>query len=153
MPVSEDLASTVQRLADIEEIKRLKAAYFRLLDTKQWGALGELFTDDATFSIAESVSQPRSREDFLRSVSDRLREAVTVHHGHMPEIEILDPTHAKGTWAMFDLVLAADTTPFGSFTGFGHYHEDYRKVDGRWRIASLQLTRLRRADVDDRVSR
>ena len=27
--------------------------------------------------------------------------------------------------------------------GFGHYHEDYRKEDGQWRIARLKLTRLR----------
>ena len=27
--------------------------------------------------------------------------------------------------------------------GFGHYHEEYRKADGAWRIARLKLTRLR----------
>ena len=27
--------------------------------------------------------------------------------------------------------------------GFGHYRETYRKVDGQWRIATLDLTRLR----------
>ena len=33
--------------ADIEAIKQLKADYFRLLDSKQWRAWGELFTEDA----------------------------------------------------------------------------------------------------------
>jgi hypothetical protein len=27
--------------------------------------------------------------------------------------------------------------------GYGHYHETYEKVDGRWRIKSSKLTRLR----------
>jgi hypothetical protein len=28
------------------------------------------------------------------------------------------------------------------FVGYGHYHEEYRKVEGDWRIARLRLTRL-----------
>lgn len=31
---------------DIEQIKQLKAKYFRFVDTKQWDAWGELFTED-----------------------------------------------------------------------------------------------------------
>jgi hypothetical protein len=27
--------------------------------------------------------------------------------------------------------------------GYGHYHEQYRKIGGAWRIARLHLTRLR----------
>ena len=27
--------------------------------------------------------------------------------------------------------------------GFGHYHETYEKADGRWRIKTMTLTRLR----------
>jgi len=27
--------------------------------------------------------------------------------------------------------------------GYGHYHDEYRKVDGAWRIASSKLIRLR----------
>ena len=33
-------------LTEIEAIKQLKARYCRLLDTKQWDAWRELFTDD-----------------------------------------------------------------------------------------------------------
>ena len=33
-------------IADIEEIKQLKARYFRLMDTKQWDEWADLFTDD-----------------------------------------------------------------------------------------------------------
>jgi hypothetical protein len=44
----------------------------------------------------------------------------TVHHGHMPDIEITSPTTATGIWAMED------------------------RLDGEWKIATLRLTRLRR---------
>ncbi len=38
--------SLVEKLWDIEQIKQLKARYFRLMDTKDWAAWRELFTDD-----------------------------------------------------------------------------------------------------------
>jgi 3-phenylpropionate/cinnamic acid dioxygenase small subunit len=34
-------------LEEIEAIKRLKARYFRLMDTKQWDQWGDVFTEDA----------------------------------------------------------------------------------------------------------
>lgn len=33
--------------------------------------------------------------------------------------------------------------PGVNLRGYGHYHETYRKVDGRWLIAESTLTRLR----------
>ena len=34
--MTDDTKSQVQQLLDIEQIKQLKARYFRLMDTKQW---------------------------------------------------------------------------------------------------------------------
>ena len=66
-----------------------------------------------------------------------LAEAPTVHHGHMPEIELTGPGTASGIWAMLDVVKLG-----AGFVGYGHYHEEYRKVEGDWRISRLRLTRL-----------
>ncbi len=41
---------TPEDLVEIELIKRVKYAYFRNLDLKQWDEIAELFTDDATAS-------------------------------------------------------------------------------------------------------
>ena len=72
--------------------------------------------------------------------------ARTVHHGHMPEIDILDASSARGTWAMFDYVEWSDgsesTERVGS-QGYGHYVEEYVNEDGQWRIARSRLERLR----------
>ncbi len=38
--------SLVEKLWDIEQIKQLKARYFRLMDTKDWVGWRDLFTDD-----------------------------------------------------------------------------------------------------------
>jgi hypothetical protein len=76
-------------------------------------------------------------------VSGILEESVTVHHGHMPEIELTSDTAATGIWAMFDWV----DMPQLVLRGYGHYEETYRVEDGCWRIAHSRLTRLRR-DID-----
>jgi hypothetical protein len=66
-----------------------------------------------------------------------LAEVPTVHHGHMPEITLTGATTATGIWAMMDIVKLGD-----GFRGYGHYHEEYVKIGGRWRIRRLRLTRL-----------
>jgi hypothetical protein len=85
------------------------------------------------------------REEIVATVSANLVGVVSVHHGHMPEIDILDDTHATGIWAMEDLLVTSSPSPGGvaRYHGHGHYHEEYVKgADGRWRIARLLLTRL-----------
>jgi hypothetical protein len=77
---------------------------------------------------------------FVDSVKAAIGPCTTVHHGHMPEIELTSLDTASGIWAMEDIV----EWPDGRFLrGYGHYHETYRKIDGAWKIASLHLTRTR----------
>jgi uncharacterized protein (TIGR02246 family) len=126
---------------DIEAIKQLKARYFRTMDTKDWAAMRQVFADDVAVDTTDAGGGVVAGADefvaFLRKV---IGDVVTVHHGHMPEIEITSPTTATGIWAMEDMVRLANDT---EMHGYGHYHETYEKVDGQWRIKSLTLTRLR----------
>lgn len=129
-----------RELTAIESIKQLKARYFRLMDTKQWEEWQWIFTEDARLKWGSEESQVfEGREAIVSGVSASLEGAVTVHHGHMPEIEILSDREARGTWAMYDWVDA----PTFELHGFGHYHEQYRFEKGVWRIHQLELTRLR----------
>jgi hypothetical protein len=134
----------IERLVAAEEIKQLKAHYFRYMDTKQWSGWAEVFTADAVMDVSEEqVDQNiiKGRDKIIPFVSKVLEGVVTVHHGHMPEIEVTSPTTARGIWSMEDKL----RWPNGKTTlhGYGHYHETYEKVDGRWRIKTLKLTRLR----------
>jgi len=131
-------------LADIEEIKQLKARYFRLMDTKQWDEWADLFTDDLDTWFEDTSNSTHGRDEFVGSVRSILADAVTIHHGHMPEIEVTGPNTARGIWAMFDYVKFGNPRRPLEMKGYGHYHEQYRKEpDGRWRINSLRLHRLR----------
>lgn len=69
----------------------------------------------------------------------RIAEAITVHHGHTPEVDLRSPTSAYAIWAMEDPLIWPNGT---RVHGFGHYHETYEKVDGDWLIKSQKLTRL-----------
>jgi uncharacterized protein (TIGR02246 family) len=132
----------VGTLAVIEEIKQLKARYFRLMDTKQWDEWADVFTPDVSVWVQDVPGTTHSgRSEFVAMVRASLDTAVTAHHGHMPEIEVTGPDTARGIWAMFDYIQFPE--PKTTLQGFGHYHEEYqRDADGRWRIRSLRLHRL-----------
>lgn len=126
--------------ADLEAIKALKARYFRLLDTKDWAAFRELFTDDVAIdTTAAGGSVTEDADEFVAFLVDVLADAVTVHQGHMPEIELTGPDSATGVWALHDIVVF----PSGlRLDGYGHYSETYARTADGWRIASSTLTRL-----------
>jgi uncharacterized protein (TIGR02246 family) len=138
------------RLADLEEIKQLKARYFRLMDTKQWEAWGDVFTEDCTMQNGPPESPAvRGRREIVAYVRGHIEHVITVHHGHMPEIRFHSPKRASGIWAMYDQLRA----PGFEVDGWGHYHEEYRRcADGRWRIASTRLTRLRVESPDAKLA-
>ena len=140
---------SIERLIALEEIKQLRAKYWRTLDTKQWEDWGSVFTDDCWLLFDDGVStgggdpktHPKlsSRKAMVDFVSTLFRQTVTVHQGHFPEIEFLSDTEATGIWPMEDIFEHAD-----SYThGHGHYHDTYRKEGGKWLISSVRLTRLR----------
>jgi uncharacterized protein (TIGR02246 family) len=126
---------------DIEAIKQAKARYFRTMDTKDWAGMRRVFADDVVVDTTESGGNVVSGADaFLSFLRETLADVVTVHHGHMPEIELTSPTTASGVWAMEDMLRWPDGN---ELHGYGHYHETYEKVDGAWRIKTTRLTRLR----------
>ncbi|MFI6080204.1 nuclear transport factor 2 family protein [Streptomyces sp. NPDC051217] len=131
----------LRRLTDIEEIKRLKARYFRLVDTKDWQGWREVFTPDAHVEIDSVVRTPTA---LVRDTREWLANATTTHVGHMPEIDIQSPDTATGIWGMADYIVFPETGGARQgLRGSGHYHERYRKIDGSWLIHYLRLDRLR----------
>jgi hypothetical protein len=131
------------RLVAIEEIRQLKARYFRYMDTKRWDDMREVFARDAHFEPGRFVI--RGRDRIAEYMSEALHPLRTVHHGHMPEITVKSPTTASGVWALWDYVEwpVSEGAERQGLYGYGHYEEDYVVEDGAWRIARLLLTRVR----------
>jgi hypothetical protein len=131
---------TPEDLVEIEEIKFLKARYFRLMDQKRWEALGELFTEDCaqTWQAApgEVPAGGAGREGVVAFIRDSLAGIRSTHHGHMPEIELTGPRTAVGIWALHDHCTAGGEVVFD---GAGYYRDEYEKHGGRWLIRSTHL--------------
>src|SRR4051812_28083596 len=96
---------------DIEAIRRLKARYFRTMDTKDWAAMRDVFADDVVVdTTASGGNVVEGADEFVELISGLLDGATTVHHGHMPEIDVTSPSTATGIWALHDIVIWPDGT-------------------------------------------
>jgi hypothetical protein len=150
----------VERLLAIEDIRQLKARYWRCMDTKDWEGLAQVFAPDAVFDLSQvnSVRHPitgewtplpgdesavyRGHAAVLKMIRDSVARLVTVHHGHMGEIEITSETTARAIWAMEDLIHNVPGEPRMFMHGFGHYHDTYVRLDRGWAIQTTRITRL-----------
>ncbi len=133
----------VATLLEVEAIKQLKAQYCRYLDAKDWDTWRELFDDDFTSVIAGAGGrQTVGADDFVVYVRRTIGKSSqpTVHQVYAPEITLTSATTAAGVWALSDVVRLL---PAVTLHGYGHYHETYEKTDGRWRIKTSTVTRLR----------
>ena len=131
-----------EKLWAIEQIKQLKARYFRFVDRKQWDDLAGVIAADAVFGVGDRAL--RGRAAVIGNIRETAGNAKTVHHGYTPEIEIIDHLRAHGTWAMHDRYMERPTqgsAPCG-FEGFGFYEDTYVFEDSAWRISACRLRRI-----------
>jgi hypothetical protein len=125
--------------ADWLAIANLKAAYCRLLDTKDWEGWGQLFTDDFVQDVSPSGGGVfHGREAAVAATRASIEAAKTAHQVHFPEITI-DGDQASAIWPLQDRLIWEDGR---SLTAYGHYHERYVRTPDGWRIAEQKLTRL-----------
>jgi SnoaL-like domain len=137
----------LERLVAVEQIKQLKARYFRCLDTKDWDGFAEVFASDAEMDMSGETGDAggivRGRSEIVAFVRGAIESVQTVHHGHTPEIDVTSARTAIGTWAMEDVLRWPDGGPLRSLHGYGHYHETYERISGQWYIKTITLTRVR----------
>jgi hypothetical protein len=138
-------SADLQQLVDREAIKELKARYYRFADAGEWGALRELFTDDLEVDLAPG-QQFHTADEYVSAARELVGSGVTVHQGHMPQITIVSPEQARGTWMLGVYVEWPSGSPDGERTGaraYGYQRETYRKLGGEWKIARLHQSQLR----------
>jgi hypothetical protein len=145
----------IARLMAIEEIRQLKARYFRLVDTRDFNGIAHVFCRDAVFDCSEGLGLlpvggswkgrvgpvVRGRDAIVAWIREVFLNRTSVHHGHCHEVTIDSETEAHGIIAMEDYIRALDRQT-KLVHAAGHYHERYRFEDDAWRIAETKLTRL-----------
>src|SRR3954454_8949176 len=141
----------LERLTAIEDIRGLKARYFRLMDTKDWDGLADVFAEDAVMDMTTSGADDAvdgslvttGRSEIVTFMRHAIEDALTIHQGHMPEIEITSDTTATGIWALEDRIWFAPGSAVQEFFGSGYYHDEYVKDGDTWRISRTAVTRLK----------
>jgi hypothetical protein len=123
-------------LEDIERIRQLKYRYFRAIDTADIVLLSSVLANDVHIDYQGGTYrwQVDGRAQMLAAVEASFNsQAVACHTGHHPEIEVLTPTTAKGTWYLTDVFInLADKLVT---TGSALYHDEYVKQDDGWKIS------------------
>jgi hypothetical protein len=133
---------TPSDLVELEGIKRLKYAYFRCLDLKLWDEMLTLFVPDAVASYSAGAYTYEGRDaivDFFRKAMGR-ESFLSSHKAHHPEIELVAPDMARGTWALEDTVI--DTQWELDIRGAAFYEDVYVKRSGAWKIKRTAYKRV-----------
>lgn len=128
----------LQTLLDIESIKQLRYTFAWCLETAQPDKLADLFTADGVIEVGpwgKMVGQDAIRKGYGRAYRDG-EQFTAVHAVTNPRIFVNGDT-ATGTWYLLDCSLRDKDVPPLQIVGL--YDEDYRRVDGEWRIARLHL--------------
>ncbi|MFC6981111.1 nuclear transport factor 2 family protein [Microbulbifer taiwanensis] len=99
----ESLESRLHRLEAIEAIKQLKARYLSACDRKQVDVIRDCFADGPVTIDYGPIGRFEHR-DGLIDAFERLGNhdfIVDMHHGQNPQIEILSPDSARGSWQLY----------------------------------------------------
>lgn len=129
-------------LQAIEQIKQLKARYFRAVDVCNLPLLESLFTADCEINFTSKTYEFHIKgwpdaEEFYRNAFTATRFGM--HNGHTPEIEV-NGDQATGRWYLNDIFINLETNEF--LTGSAIYEDRYVKQDGKWLISTTGYNRL-----------
>jgi hypothetical protein len=132
----DELRRRVQRLEDMEAIRRLKARYLNACDAQDPEAAKDCFAQGEVLIDMGHVGVFRDREEFARlyRAAGCQPFILDMHHGANAEIEFSDDTHAQALWALeYRNINTQDkTVTFISLI----YHDAYARVGGQWKITA-----------------
>lgn len=115
---------------DVAAIMRLKARYFRCLDTKDWATFAGCFLPEATGAYGGlEFADREALVGFMRK--NMGPDLISLHQAHHPEIDVEGDT-ATGIWYLQDKVIV----PNQRFVleGAAIYADRYRRTDDGWLI-------------------
>jgi hypothetical protein len=136
--VNQDIAAKVQWLADIEEIKQLKARYAAACDDDyDPDAIAELFTEDAVWDggMLGFVETREGIREFFARASDVI--AFAVHSVSNPLIEI-EGDRARGQWYLHQPLTLKNSE--ACFWLCAQYHDEYVRTAAGWRFQHVKVT-------------
>jgi hypothetical protein len=137
--MEQTIEARLRRLEDIEEIRALKSRYFYACDRKDPAGMRACFKD-GTVHIDYGAVGTFDNADALAKVFQQIGchdHMVEMHHGMNPQIEVLDAARARGTWSLHYFLINTQTKGLTQLAGW--YEDEYRKVDGAWKISRTKF--------------
>lgn len=144
-----------ERLAAIEDIRQLKAKYWRGVDSQDDELVRSVLAEDCVLDYMGCCTDPTSGVDHMPQMNMVLKgrkawntgtlegqRSVTVHQGHQSEITVFIDGTAEGIWSFTDRFFMPPGSPFARFTGYGRYHDRYVRRDGRWLLKATRIERI-----------
>lgn len=133
----DELLARLQVLEDIEDIRKLKAAYCAACDDDHNGdAVAALFVPEGTWQ--RSGATPCHGHEEIAAYMFAIREAGIMNRSaHMVTNPVIDVEgdSATGHWRFVMMYTGADDASFTRI--IGTYDETYVRHDGIWRFRSL----------------
>jgi len=136
-----ELEARIRHMEDIEAIKRLRHKYFRCLDGKLWGEMEDCFAEDVKTSYFNGEFKTNNKAETVQFFSMGLTDtSLALHHGHHPEIDLTGDTTATGIWCLYNYLIEQKGNTAQRVGGI--YHDEYVKVDGKWKIKSIVCNQI-----------
>ncbi|WP_278265647.1 nuclear transport factor 2 family protein [Nocardia sp. AG03] len=140
-----DLATRIARLEAVAAITTVKHRYFRACDAKDPTGFLACFVAGAPLDYGP-LGQHDAEGMAALFASIALRQVdggpavLDMHHGVHPDITVHDDTTASGRWTLkfrqVNLLTGTESV------ATGEYADEYRRVDGEWKIARSTFTQL-----------
>jgi len=135
-----ETAARLSRLEDLHAIRDLSARYALAIDTRDYAALGELFTADAIFGgTSDGAASLTGSDRIVASLRARLEAGGPTYHCVHDVVATLDredPDVAHGIVTTHAEMRSGADTVIKAV----RYIDDYRRVAGRWRVGRRLLT-------------
>ena len=133
----------LRKLLEIERIKKVRVLYTHLIDGREIDGLADLLTPDAIFDVAH-FGIWHGRDEILvrfREIFKGRPPFTGLHFNTNMWIELTGPGTASSRSYLESVHNDAGprTLPLAAY---GLYEEDYRKLDGVWKISFSRLAFL-----------
>lgn len=134
----------LQALLDREAIRALRIRYSSHLDRNTIGKLDEVFSSDAVVEV--TVGRMEGLDAIRAGLKDAYAQFDRDGRAHYPflhaitnhAIELTGPDSATGRCYLLDWETASKPDP-NPLLLLGVYDDEYRRIDGEWRITRSRL--------------
>ncbi|WP_433440750.1 nuclear transport factor 2 family protein [Nonomuraea sp. CA-141351] len=137
MPPTAHQEDLLQQLADRSAIVEVVTRYATALDTKDWTALGSLFTEDATWEYVGGGELLSGPDAIVARIAETLQPLQVTQHLFGNHTVRLDGDEAEHT-----CYVQAQHVRFDGekYLGAGCYNDHLRRTPDGWRFTHRRLT-------------